>query len=154
MPFTPLSRTDLSDLVYHELDPSVGYARSDINVTPPAGGGAVAMGTIVFRAKADANTAATAYAVLSAAADISVDNEYAVVFGDHYGCKESFVPRAIAADQFNAVAFVGKSGAVMLKDYLIKAIAQDAGGANLSDSEFENLREVLSMQGLRVENTL
>lgn len=154
MPFVSLNRTDLSDLVYHELDPSVGYSRQDINVTPPAGGEAVKMGTVVFRAKADANTASTAYAVLSDAADISLDNEYAVVFGDHYGCKESFVPRTIASGQFNAVAFVGKNGALMLKDHLIKAIAQDAGGADLSDAEFENLREVLAQQGLLVEVTL
>lgn len=154
MPFVSLNRTDLSDLVYHELDPSVGYSRQDINVTPPAGGAAVKMGTVVFRAKADTNTAATPYAVLSDSAQIVNTNEFAIVFGDHYSCKDSFVPRTIVAGQFNAVAFVGKNGALMLKDYLIKAIAQDADGAALSDAEFENLREVLAQQGLLVEVTL
>lgn len=154
MAFTPFARADFSDLVYHELDPSVGYARQDLNVTPPAGGAAVEMGTVVFRAKASANTAETAYAVLSAAAQIVNTNEFAVVYGDHYQCKESFVPRTIASGQFNAVGFVGKNGGLQLKDYLIKAIAQDAGGANLSDAEFENLREVLASQGIIVEVTL
>lgn len=152
MPFVPFSRTDLSDLVYHENDPSVGYSRSDINVTPP--GGAVKMGTVVFRAKADANTAATPYAVMSADTQLDTDNEFAIVFGDHYSCNESFVPRTIASGQFNAVAFVGKNGAIMLKDALIREFAQDPDGLNLSDSEFENLRELLASQGLRVEATL
>lgn len=154
MPFIALSRTDFSDLVYHELDPSVGYARQDLNITPPAAGAEVLMGTIVFRAKAGANTAETPYAALSAAADISADNEYAVVYGDHYQCKGEFVPRAIAAGQYNAVGFVGKNGALMLKDYLIKPIAQDADGADLTDAQFENLREVLASQGIIVEVTL
>lgn len=154
MPFVPFNRTDLSDLVYHELDPSVGYARQDLNITPPAGGAEVKMGTVVFRAKASANTASTPYAALSGAGDISVDNEYAVVYGNHYQCKGSFVPRDIAEGQFNAVGFVGKNGALMLKDYLVKAIAQDSAGASLSDAEFENLREVLASQGLLVEVTL
>lgn len=154
MPFVPFSRTDLSDLVYHENDPSVGYSRSDINVTPPSGGAAVKMGTVVFRAKAKANTAATAYAVLSSDAQLDSANEFAIVFGDHYGCNESFVPRSISSGQFNAVAFVGKNGAIMLKDTLIREFAQDTGGLNLSDGEFENLRELLAEQGLRVEATL
>lgn len=263
MPFVSLNRTDLSDLVYHELDPSVGYSRQDINVTPPAGGAAVKMGTVVFRAKAtpafnntenatftfedvtadgenatitiagrvitiadgssataaqiaqafitgvtvgsaavsgalsgytvvagaadveavftsstpntnvtDLTAAVTgdagaltpvisdgaannqAYAVIADATALANTNEFAIVFGDHYSCKDSFVPRAIAEGQFNAVAFVGKNGALMLKDHLIKAIAQDADGAALTDSEFEILRELLAQQGLLVEVTL
>lgn len=154
MPFVSLNRTDLSDLVYHELDPSVGYSRQDINVTPPAEKAAVKMGTVVFRAKAGANTAATPYAVLSAAGQIVATNEFAIVFGDHYSCKDSFVPRTIDSGQFNAVAFVGKNGALMLKDHLIKAIAQESAGAALTDSEFETLRELLAQQGLLVEVTL
>lgn len=154
MAFTPLSRTSFSDLVYHELDPSVGYSRQDLNVTPPADAAAVLMGTVVFRAKADGNTPATAYTVLSAAADISVDNEYAVVYGNHYQCVDSFVPRTIAAGQYNAVGFVGKNGGLQLKDLLIREVAQEATGANLTDAQFENLREVLASQGIIVEVTL
>lgn len=154
MPFIALSRTDFSDLVYHELDPSVGYARQDLNITPPAEDAEVLMGTIVFRAKASGNTPATAYTVLSGVANISVDNEYAVVYGDHYQCKGAFIPRAISSGQYNAVGFVGKNGALMLKDYLIKPIAQDADGADLTDAQFENLREVLASQGIIVEVTL
>ena len=42
MPFVdmPYSKR-LSDLVVHEIDPSVGYGRKCVNVTPPAGGAAV-----------------------------------------------------------------------------------------------------------------
>lgn len=153
MPFIPMSRTDFSDLVYHELDPAVGYARQDLNITPPAGGAEVLMGTIVFRAKADGNTPTSPYAVVSAAGDISIENEYAVVYGDHFQCKGEFVPRGIEEGQYNAVGFVGKNGALMLKDYLIKPIVQDEDGANLSDAEFENLREVLASQGIIIEVT-
>lgn len=154
MPFIALSRTDFSDLVYHELDPAVGYSRQDLNITPPAAGAEVKMGTIVFRAKASGNTPASPYAVLSAAANLATTNEYAVVYGDHYQCKSEFVPRAIAANQYNAVGFVGKNGGLQLKDYLIKPIAQDAAGAALTDAQFENLREILASQGIIVEVTL
>lgn len=149
MPFVSLSRTDFSDLVVNELDPSVGFSRQDLNITPVADT-PVLMGTVVFRAKASGNTAATAYAALSAAADLSLDNEYAVVYGDHYNCKASFEPRAIEAGSFNAVGFVGKNGALQLKEYLIKPIAQDAEGAALTDAEFESLREILGSQGINV----
>lgn len=52
MPFVdmPYSKR-LSDLVVHEIDPSVGYGRKCVNVTPPAGGAAVEIGTVVYRAK-------------------------------------------------------------------------------------------------------
>ena len=41
-PLEPL----FSDLVFHELDPSVGYARECINVTPPAASAPVLLGTV------------------------------------------------------------------------------------------------------------
>lgn len=154
MAFTSFNQTSLSDLVQNEISPSVGYARQDINVTPPAAGAAVAMGTVVFRAKDAANTEATAYTVLSASTDIVATNEFAIVFGDHYKSQESFVPRAIAANQFNAVAFVGRGTGVILKEKLVKAIAQDANGADLTDAEFEQLREILKGQGIILETTI
>tara|TARA_R110000744_G_C19371770_1_gene563150 strand:+ start:25196 stop:25651 length:456 start_codon:yes stop_codon:yes gene_type:complete len=142
--------TQMSDLVFHELDPTVGYTRECINVTPPAASAPVLMGTVVFRAKS-ADPAAP-YAVLSAAAQLVLTNEFVVVFGDHYGVQSSFVPSTIAAGSFNAVGF--KRGPVQLKDYLIKQIAQDADGANLSDAQFETLKEVLKVQDIIVEKTL
>lgn len=262
MAFTSFNQTSLSDLVQNEISPSVGYARQDINVTPPANGAAVKMGTVVFRAKAtpafnntetatftfedvtassadatitiagrvititdgDSATAAqiaqafitgvtvgdaavsgtlsgytivagatTAEAVFASAtpntnvtdltatvtggagaltpvisqgvadnqtyavltsAGLSADNEFAIVFGDHYKSQESFVPRAIAANQFNAVAFVGKNGALILKEKLVKEWATDADGLNLSAVEFEQLREILKGQGIILETTI
>lgn len=139
-----------SDLVFHELDPSVGYARECINVTPPAGGAPVTIGTVVYRAAG--TDPEGAYAVLSAAAQLVATNEFAVVYGDNYGFNASFVPNAIVAGEFNAVGF--KRGPVQLKDYYIKQVAQDADGANLTDAQFETLRELLKKQGIIVEITL
>ena len=115
MPFVtmPYSKR-LSDLVVHEIDPSVGYGRKCVNVTPPAGGAAVEIGTVVYRAKG--TNPEGAYAVLSAAAQIAETNEFAVIYGDHYSFNPSFVPRAIAAGQFNADGFVGHSGVLKLKE--------------------------------------
>lgn len=154
MPLVSLNRVIFSDLVLHELDPSVGYARQDLNVTPPSGGAEIVMGTVVFRAKSASNTQYTAYTVFSDAAQLVTTNEFAVVYGNHYSCQESFVPRAIVANQYNAVGFVGKNGALQLKDYLVKQFAQDEDGADLTDGEFEQLRELLKQQGIILEVTL
>lgn len=151
MPLVTLNRRTLSDLVFHEIDPSVGYPRQDLNVTPA---GELLMGAVVFRAKASANTAESAYAVLSGAADLVNTNEFAVVYGDHYSANEAFTPRAIAVGQFNAVGFVGKNGGLQLKDWLVKEVAQDADGAALTDANFETLRELLKEQGIILEITL
>lgn len=141
----------LSDLIVHELDPSVGYSRKCINVTPPAGGAAVKIGTVVFRAKS--TDVAGAYAVVSNANQLVETNEFAVVFGDHYGFNPSFVPRTIASGQFNAVAIVGRAGGIQLKEYFIKQWAQDSGGLALSDANFAILKEVLEKQGIIVLET-
>ena len=154
MPFVEFNSKQLSDLVVHEQDPSVGYARQDLNVTPPAGGAAIAMGTVVLRAKAATNTPATAYSVLDASSDLSVDNEFAVVYGNHYSCQESFVPRSIANGQFNAVGFVGKNGGLILKDKLVREVAMDSEGAALTETQFQQLRELLASQGIILEVTI
>lgn len=152
MPFTNRGYAKLlSDLVVNELDPKVGYARQVINVTPPASSGTLKFGQVVFRAKSD-NPAAP-YAVLSAAADLALTNEYAVVFGDEYGLNEEFVPKTISATlEGNAVSFL--RGPVALKEFYIKQVAQDSAGAALTDAEFGRLKELLSKQGVIVEPTL
>lgn len=141
-----------SDLVVNELDPRVGYARETINVTPPAASGTVKMGTVVFRAKSADPLAA--YAVLAGAASLSLDNEYAVVYGDHYGFNEEFVPAAVSTNPVagNAVAFI--RGPVQLKEWYIKQIAQDEDGAALTDVQFNSLKELLAKAGIIVEITL
>jgi len=151
MPFVtmPYSKR-LSDLVVHEIDPSVGYGRKCVNVTPPTGGAAVEIGTVVYRAKG--TNPEGAYAVLSAAAQIAETNEFAVIYGDHYSFNPSFVPRAIAAGQFNAVGFVGHSGGLQLKEYYIRQFA-DTLGTPLTDAQFASLKEVLEKQGIVVLET-
>lgn len=140
----------LSDLVFKEVDPASRYSRESINVTPPANSAPVALGTVVFRAKSELNPYA-AYAVLSNSNQLVDTNEFAVVFGDEYGFAESFVPKTVQTNTFNAVAFI--RGQVQLKDYYLRKFAQDANGLNLSDANFNALKSLLKRQGIVVETT-
>ena len=151
MPLVSMNRRVLSDLVFHEIDPSVGYSRQDLNITPD---GEITLGTVVVRAKAATNTAATPWTVLDAASDVVATNEFAIVYGDHFGFNEAFTPRTIANGRFNAVGFVGKNGGLQLKDWLVKEVAQDSEGAALTDTQFEQLRDLLKAQGIILEVTL
>lgn len=151
MPFETIAfRSLFSDLVVNEYEPSIGYCRESINVTPPAASAPVKLGTVVYRAKS--LDPAAPYAVLDGALALVDTNEFAVVIGDEYSFKPEYVPNAIQANEFNSVAY--KRGPVILKEYYIKAIAQDAAGANLSAAEFITLKEVLKDQGIIVERTL
>lgn len=144
MPFEamPVREKRLSDLVVFEgFEPSVGYNRRDINITPPAASAPVKLGTIVFRAKS--TDEAAPFAVVAAAGDIALTNEYAVVLGDFYGYKTSFVPAAIAAGKFNAIAYT--SGPMKIKDYLPKQIH-----SALTATQFAALAQALEKQGIVV----
>lgn len=143
----------LSDLVFHEVDPSVGYARESVNITPPTGATTVDLGSVFFRAKS--LDPAAPYARLSAAAQLVDTNEFVVILGDRFSFNPAFVPFAVAAGEFNAVGF--KRGPVQLKEYFIKQVTQAAagdGGAGLTDAQFETLREVLKRQDIIVEVTV
>lgn len=154
MPFTPATYAKrFSDLVVHEIDPSVGYSRRDLNITPPSV--PVLLGTVVYRAKSSDLTAA--WTVLGSATPLVLTNEFAVVYGDHYSFNPSFTPRAIAAGRYNAVGFVGTSGGLQLKEYFIKQVAQASvpnGGAALNDAQFETLKGLLEQQGIQVLKTV
>ena len=142
-----------SDLVVHELDPSVGYSRRDLNITPIVP--AIRLGTVVYRAKSADLTAP--WTVLASATPLVLTNEFAVVYGDHFSFNPSFVARAIAAGRFNAVGFVGTSGALQLKEYYIKQVAKDTapnGGAALTDAQVETLKGLLEQQGIQVLKTV
>lgn len=142
-----------SDLVVHEMDPSVGYSRRDLNITPPVI--PVLLGTVVYRAKSADLTAA--WTVLGSAAPLVLTNEFAVVYGDHFSFNPSFVPRTIAANRYNAVGFVGTSGALQLKEYYIKQVAKATaatGGADLTDAQVETLKGLLEQQGIQVLKTV
>lgn len=136
----------LSDLLLHERDggQAVGFSRDSINVTPPAASAPVLMGTVVFRTKTIDNSAA--WTVLAAAGSIVDTNEFAVVFGDHYAFRRTFVPNAIVAGEFNALAF---TRSVQLKDYFIKQVH-----SNLTSTQWELLRGALRKQGILVQETL
>lgn len=143
----------MSDLVVHELDPSVGYSRRDLNITPITP--AIRIGTVVYRAKSADLTAA--WTVLASATPLVLTNEFAVVYGDHFSFNPSFVPRAIAAGRYNAVGFVGTSGALQLKEYFIKTVAKSTaatGGADLTDAQVETLKGLLEQQGIQVLKTV
>ena len=142
IPFEPL----LSDLVVFEgTDPGSGYTRKEINVTPPAASAPLKLGTVVFRAKSADKAAA--YAVVTAAGNLSLDNEYAVVFGNHYGYNPSFVPSAIATGKFNSVAFT--QGPLKLKSYYL-----DQVHSALTSAQRSQLFELLEKQGIVVEQTV
>lgn len=150
MPFETVAfRSLFSDLVVNEYEPSIGYCRESINVTPPAASAPVKLGTVVYRAKS--LDPAAAWTVLDADTALVATNEFAVVFGDEYGYKESFIPNAIQTGEFNAVAV--RRGPVVLKEYYLKAITQ-ATPASLSDAEFVTLKELLKLQGIVCERTL
>lgn len=153
MPFTTANYVQrLSDIIVHEKDPSVGYARRDINITPD---GAIQAGTVVFRAKtADLTAAWTKLVPGTSGANLVATNEFAIVIGDHFSYNPLFTPRAISAGRFNAVAIVGGGDAIQLKEYYIKQIALDTNVSGLSEAQFETLRGLLEAQGIQLLETL
>lgn len=134
----------LSDLVFHEIDPSVGYAREVVFVDVAADT-TVPVGMVAYRAKAASDAA---YTLLSAAAQLVTTNEFVVLFGDEYGFRSDGIPLAAAETADNAVGFV--RGPVQLKDYLIK----EATSGFLNASQFEQLRHLLKAQDVIVEITV
>jgi len=146
MPFvaSPLP-VRFSDLVLHEVDNASAHSRECVNVTPPAASAPLLIGNVVFRAKGTDPFAA--YAVLTTPATELVDtNEFAVVFGDEYSFNASFVPKAVEADTFNAVAFV--RGNVQLKDYFIKE-----NNVALTTAQLNTLNSLLKRQGVILVET-
>jgi hypothetical protein len=143
MPLVTRNFRQLSDLVLHENDLCVGQAREVIFVDV-ASDVTVPMGTVVFRAKAATDTS---YAVLSNASQLVVTNEFGIVFGDHYGCKDEVT--LLAADTAdNAVAFV--RGPIQLKDWLV----EEAVDGVLNATQFQALVHLLKAQNVILENTV
>lgn len=150
MAFTSVAyKARLSDLIVNEYEPSVGFCRESINVTPPAASAPVTLGTVVYRVKS--LDPAAAWTVLDADTALVATNEFAVVFGDEYGFTESYIPNTITANEFNSVAV--RRGPVVLKEYYLKAITM-AAPASLSAAEFGTLKELLKLQNIVVERTL
>ena len=147
MPLIDIEQTKLSDLVVHEIDPSVGYARRVVNISTTATD--VPMGTIVYRTiSSGALDQGASFAVLSdPEVQLVATNEFAVQFGDNYGCKTAWIAGA-SASTVNSVAFV--KGDVILKDELIL----DATGFTRNSVEHRKLKQLLENQGVIIEQTL
>ena len=144
MPLVTRSFTQLSDLVLHEKDPSIGYAREVVFVDVAADT-AVVMGMVAFRAKAATDTS---YALLSNASQLVNTNEFVVLFGDRYQAKPQGFTLLAADTADNAVGFVRDN--VILKDYLMKA----ATSGFLNAAQFAALVHLLKEQGVIVEITI
>lgn len=144
MPLVTRGFTQLSDLVVHERDPSVGYAREVVFVDVAADT-PVVMGMVAYRAKAATDTA---YTLMTAAAQLVTTNEFIVLFGDRYCAKPQGFTLLAADTTDNAVGYVRDN--VILKDYPIKA----ATSGFLNASQFEALRHLLKEQGVIVEITI
>lgn len=150
MALTVINQTTLSDLVVHEIDPSVGYARRVVKLSDTSKD--VKMGTLVYRTTASGvvDQGAT-YAVVGDAADVVTNvkaaNEVAVVFGDKFGAKDTFKTGSGSGTQ--AVAFV--RGEVILKDELIMA---NHGITDRASAAYLAIKAILERQGIILETTL
>lgn len=128
-----------SDLLVAHEDHNL--CNEDVNITPPAASAAIPFGTVVFRAKGLAKDAP--WAAVTAAAALVPDNEFGVVFGNHYGFAADFVPRAIAAGRYNAIVI--KRPVAGVKEYYLKQVHGTQLGA-----DFSVLKELLGAQGVVV----
>lgn len=129
-----------SDLIVDQESGNFNY--DNANITPA---GVIPFGTVVFRAKGLAIEAP--WAAVAADADVAATNEYAVVYGDQYGFKADFTPKAIAAKKFNAVVI--KRGPAMLKEFYIKQVH----GTALT-TKYGILKQLLADQGVVVLNDI
>lgn len=141
MPFENLPDFEVraSDLiVYHEIG---NYNNENANITPA---GIIPFGQVVFRAKS--YDPAAPWAAVTVASLVGT-NEFGVVYGNHYGFKSNFTPKAIKTGFFNGLVI--KRGPGFLKEFYLKK-AQ----STLTAPQFENLKELLAGQGLVVLETV
>ncbi len=135
----------LSDLVVHEIDPSVGYARKAVNLSVGADT-TLKLGAVLFRAKGTDPT--VAYAPVTAAGQLVTTNEFAVLIGDYYGYR--VYPISVTAAESPKKVTVYQRGMVVLKDFTIKTAVQGTFAA-ISDAQFATLCHLLEQQGILVE---
>ena len=127
-----------SDLVVAHEDHN--FSNANANITPPAASAPIPFGTVVFRAKGGADSAA--WTILTVAAALVTTNEFAIVYGNHYDFAADFVPRAIVAGKYNSIV-IRRDAA--LKEYYIKKVHSTALGA-----DYPKLVGMLNAQGLLV----
>lgn len=148
MPIVSRPFNQFSDLVVHEREPSVGYAREVVFVNVSSDTD-VTMGTVAYRAKGASDGA---YALLSDPAQLVATNEFIVLFGDQYRAKPEGWTLFAADTEDNAVGYVRDN--VILKDYLIEQIYTTGDTPVLNAAQFENLRHLLKQQGVILEITV
>ena len=137
MAFTELKTLKYaSDLLIDHAD--FHFSNDDTNITPA---GVIKLGTVVFRPKNSAPS--VAWAVVDDATDAVVANEFAVVWGDHYGFAYDFTPKAIAAGKFNAIV-VARDAA--FKEYYIKENYATLLGA----APYALMKQLMANQGLLI----
>lgn len=136
----------LSDLVVHEIDPSVGWARKVVPLTVAADT-TLKPGSVLFRAKGTDPTAV--YSVLTAAAALVTTNEFAVVIGDYYGYELADITVTAAESPKKITAYV--RGQVMLKDFKLEESVK-LNFAAISAAELATLKHLLENQGVLVES--
>lgn len=112
MAFTELTYLKYaSDLVIDHAD--FHFSNDNANVTP--GAQPFKLGTVVARPKNSAPT--VAWEAIDAAGDVVATNEFAVLWGDHYGFKYDFTPKAIAAGKWNSIVITRDAA---FKEFYIK----------------------------------
>lgn len=134
--------TDISFLKYSS-DLVIGHdkdhmSNDNANITPA---GNIKLGTVVFRPKDSAPT--VAWAVVDDATDVVATNEFAVVYGDQYGFKYDFTPKAIAAGKWNAIVIRRRAE---FKEFYLKANYATLLGA----TPYALLKQLMLNQGLIV----
>lgn len=135
----------LSDLVVHEFDPSVGYARA-VNTVTVASNTTLQLGSVVFRAKGTDPT--VTYSVVTDATSFVTTNEFAVVIGDFYGYE--LAPILVTAATSPMSMTVYKRGLVILKDFTVLA-AVKVNFAGITDTQFGVLKHLLAQQNVLTE---
>lgn len=127
---------------------------TDVITINNTGGVTIPFGGVVFRAKGADSTATWDVVaddtVLAVGDNDSLPvNEFAVVYGDNYDCKQAIV----IPDGEDTDVMAVTRGPVQLKSRLIREFLQDATGANLSDAEVLNVFKLLADQNILVNET-
>lgn len=132
-----------SDLILKEIAPFQGYTRADTTVDLVAGQ-TLQLGAILFREKA---AAPANYEPLTSAADLTVDNEFAVYYADQLG---EILPTTGAGEHTVESLVLGN---LILKDKPIYD-AVEVLGLVLTDAQKDTLKNLLHKQGIVVEKVL
>lgn len=137
MAFTELTTLKYaSDLLIDHAD--FHFSNDNANITPA---GVIKLGTVVVRPKDSAPS--VAWTVIDAAGDAVATNEFAVVWGDHYGFAYDFTPKAVVAGKWNSIVITRDAA---FKEFYIKENYETLLGA----TPYAMLKQLMANQGLLV----